>query len=267
MSEKPTYNQINEQISSAYMNRSDADPTVLVESTDGAIAVGRLEKGTHTVHFTEGGKEIVKQDTPLEVLSDEHQEKLAAELGATRAESLIPRDYEPYSDEQSRRVMRVKRSSGEIDNGWTAMGEGVDSKGRAYYKVVKSAGEGEGLFKKNVDKIETDTLNAGEREKALADKAIGQVVSPEASIGASAEKQSAEEALIEQFQKLKERVSERDQAAFWQYSTALYHHEQDSARSKMSSALLEDRVLLSEGQRIWTEVRKARGEKKISVYH
>lgn len=66
MSETPTYKQINQQESSAYMNRRDADPTVLLKRSDGRVTVGRLDMDTREV--------------TMESLTDAHQERLAAEL-------------------------------------------------------------------------------------------------------------------------------------------------------------------------------------------
>ena len=80
MNEKPTFNQINEQSSSAYMNGSNADPTVLVKRSDGRITVGRLDTEARDVHFSENGQELVKPSVSMEAFSDERQAQLAAEL-------------------------------------------------------------------------------------------------------------------------------------------------------------------------------------------
>ncbi len=80
MSEKNTYNQVNEQQSSAYLNQSGANPTVLVKRTDGRISVGRLEMdGSRDVRFSDNGEKLAKK-VSIESVSDLHQAKLAEEL-------------------------------------------------------------------------------------------------------------------------------------------------------------------------------------------
>lgn len=85
MSERYTYNQINDQISSAYMNRTGATPTVLVKRSlrpgenERRITVGRLNLDTREVHFSEDGREASKP-VSMETLSDGRQAQLAAEL-------------------------------------------------------------------------------------------------------------------------------------------------------------------------------------------
>ena len=93
MSEKYTYHQIDEQSSSARLNGKDDNPTVLVHRSDDRITVARLDKGTRTVHFTEGGKERYKT-MPLEAFSDQWQGDLAEELAATRTSSEINQNSE-----------------------------------------------------------------------------------------------------------------------------------------------------------------------------
>lgn len=79
MSEKFTYNQVNEQESSAYINRRDDQPTVLVKRTDGRVTVGRLDKATNNVSFSENGQKWWKE-VPLRTLADQGQMDLAQEL-------------------------------------------------------------------------------------------------------------------------------------------------------------------------------------------
>jgi len=83
MSEKMTFNQINKQASSAYMNRSGADPTVLVERKSGRITVGRLDADTKNVHFSEDGQDFIEPSVSMELLSDERQAQLAEKLAET----------------------------------------------------------------------------------------------------------------------------------------------------------------------------------------
>lgn len=80
MNEKFTFNQVNQQESSAYMNRSGDKPTVLVKRSDGRVTVGRLDKETRSVDFSENGQELVKPGVPLVELSDQRQAELAEEL-------------------------------------------------------------------------------------------------------------------------------------------------------------------------------------------
>lgn len=79
MTEKLFHNQINEQISSAYRNGTDVDPTVLVKRSDGRITVGRLDRDAQVVGFTEKDQALVKP-VSLEALSDDRQAQLAEEL-------------------------------------------------------------------------------------------------------------------------------------------------------------------------------------------
>ena len=94
MSEKFTYNQVNQQESSAYMNRSGADPTVLIkrsERSGGGVTVGRLDKSTRNVHFSEDGVDKYHPAVPLAELSDQRQAELAEELaGAALRSSEVP---------------------------------------------------------------------------------------------------------------------------------------------------------------------------------
>ena len=80
--ENQTFDQINEQISSAYRSRSDALPSVLIQRSgpDGRITVGNLEPDTRNVLFTENGQNKMHPSVSLERLTDEHQAKLAEEL-------------------------------------------------------------------------------------------------------------------------------------------------------------------------------------------
>ena len=78
--EKRTFNQINEQESSAYRRGSDALPSVLIQRSDLGITVGNLDKHTGNVLFTEDGVYKMHPNVPLERLTDEHQQKLATLL-------------------------------------------------------------------------------------------------------------------------------------------------------------------------------------------
>lgn len=74
-----TFNQINQQESSAYMNGSRDMPTVLIDRKSGDVTVARLDKHTRTAYFTENGVAYEKP-IALENLSDARQEELAAKL-------------------------------------------------------------------------------------------------------------------------------------------------------------------------------------------
>lgn len=80
MSEYPSYNQINEQESSAYVSGGDMRADVLIKQPSGGVTVGRLDKATGNVHVTEDGQEELYPNVPLERLTDEHQGMLAREL-------------------------------------------------------------------------------------------------------------------------------------------------------------------------------------------
>lgn len=83
MSENPTFNQVNEQESSAYrkgLKGRDAMPSVLIGRSDGRVTVGDLDKLTGNVYFEENGENWMHPNVPLEKLADTYQEKLAAEL-------------------------------------------------------------------------------------------------------------------------------------------------------------------------------------------
>lgn len=156
MSEIPTYNQINEQTRSAYMNRSDANPTVLVKRTDGRVTVGRLDKDIKNVHFSEEGKDWVRSAT-MESLSDDRQAHLAEELagrallgsgleGGVDISTPTAQEQEPSIDpfeqlpesvkedvRDYRRAVRNKRES-ERDKDFAQAAED----GRAIYRVEQA---------------------------------------------------------------------------------------------------------------------------------
>ena len=79
MSETPSYKQINQQETTAYIDGSKTNPTVLVKRTDGRVTVGNLHKDSREVRFSENGDKL-KKTVPMESLTDAHQELLAAEL-------------------------------------------------------------------------------------------------------------------------------------------------------------------------------------------
>ncbi|MGK2896260.1 MAG: hypothetical protein ACSLEY_01490 [Candidatus Saccharimonadales bacterium] len=87
MSEEFTYNQISEQESSAYMNQSGDDPTVLVKRTDGRITVGRLDMSSRNISFSENGEKMVEPGVSMEALSDKRQAQLAEELAGVALRS------------------------------------------------------------------------------------------------------------------------------------------------------------------------------------
>lgn len=74
-----TFNQINQQETSAYMNGSKDMPTVLIDRKSGNVTVARLDKNTRTAYFTENGVAYEKT-IALENLSDAQQEELAEKL-------------------------------------------------------------------------------------------------------------------------------------------------------------------------------------------
>lgn len=80
MNEKFTFNQVNEQQSSAYMDGSNEKPTVLVKRTDRRVTVGKLDRSTGDVDFQEDGLDKAKLAIPLAELSDQRQVELAEEL-------------------------------------------------------------------------------------------------------------------------------------------------------------------------------------------
>ena len=86
--EKPqTFNQINQQISVNYRNGSEKGPTVLVPRGNSQIAVAEYDPDSREVMFTgEDGLRYTKPVLSLEAVSDQHQEMLAAELGASRGD-------------------------------------------------------------------------------------------------------------------------------------------------------------------------------------
>ncbi len=86
--EKQTFNQISEQESRSYRRQDGRLPSVLIERTDGRITVGNLDKHTGNVLFTEDGRDLYKPNVPVELLTDEHQAKLAAALAGTAVRSL-----------------------------------------------------------------------------------------------------------------------------------------------------------------------------------
>ncbi|HRJ06559.1 MAG TPA: hypothetical protein PK096_03290 [Candidatus Saccharibacteria bacterium] len=97
MNEKQSFNQINEQVSSAYMNQSGDNPTVLIRRTSGNITVGRLDTDTRKVHFSENGEKWEKQ-VALENLSDAKQEQLATELAGRALRGVAETESEPSVD-------------------------------------------------------------------------------------------------------------------------------------------------------------------------
>jgi len=107
MSENPTFNQINEQESSAYMNRSGAKPTVLIERSDGRITVGNLDRGTQNVLFTEKGADKMHPNVSLERLTDAHQEMLAAKLAGVAllgSETHVANESDTLVDQEAERL-------------------------------------------------------------------------------------------------------------------------------------------------------------------
>jgi hypothetical protein len=75
-----TFNQINDQVSSAYINGSEALPNVLIERTDKRITVGNLDRNTGDVLFTEDGQDKMHPNVSPELLTDAHQAELAERL-------------------------------------------------------------------------------------------------------------------------------------------------------------------------------------------
>lgn len=96
MSEKLTYNQVNEQQSAAYINQSNENPTVLIPRKDGRITTGRLDTSTHKVHFTEDNQSYEKSVSP-EAMSDQVQEKLAEALADTALRSEVGIDHSGFA--------------------------------------------------------------------------------------------------------------------------------------------------------------------------
>jgi len=91
-------------------------------------------------------------------------------------EQPVTPSYEDHPIEHARRVVSVMRTGGKVDKGWRIEGEGIDDKGRAYYKVAKI--DGEKYLEKLVGKEGTDKLNAelaAEREANRAKTAMAHV--------------------------------------------------------------------------------------------
>lgn len=80
MKEASSYNQINDQINSAYMNRGGDKPTVLIKRNDGRVTAGKLDQDTQDVDFQEDGVNRAHEAVPLAELSDQRQAELAEEL-------------------------------------------------------------------------------------------------------------------------------------------------------------------------------------------
>lgn len=107
MSEKPTFNQINDQQTSAYLNGTGNSPSVLIRRSgpEGRITVGNLQVGTRDVHFTENGEDLMHREVSLDKLTDSHQEMLAAELAGaalrgSSTEAQEQTDTNPLDTEQ-----------------------------------------------------------------------------------------------------------------------------------------------------------------------
>lgn len=94
---KQTFEQINQQQSKAYRKRSGAMPTVLIERSDKTITVGNLDMNTQDVLFTEDGQNKAHPNVPVELLTDEHQQKLAAVLAGV---ALRGSEQTPLIEEQ-----------------------------------------------------------------------------------------------------------------------------------------------------------------------
>jgi hypothetical protein len=94
---KQTFEQINQQQSKAYRKRSGAMPTVLIERSDKTITVGNLDMRTQDVLFTEDGQIKAHPNVPAELLTDEHQQKLAAVLAGV---ALRGSEQTPLIEEQ-----------------------------------------------------------------------------------------------------------------------------------------------------------------------
>ncbi len=89
-----TFNQINQQETSAYMNGSKDMPTVLIDRKSGNVTVARLDKNTRTAYFTENGVAYEKT-IALENLSDAQQEELAEKLAGRALRSTVEIEPEP----------------------------------------------------------------------------------------------------------------------------------------------------------------------------
>ena len=92
-----TFEQINQQQTTAYRKQSDTMPTVLIERSDKTITVGNLDMRTQDVLFTEDGQIKAHPNVPAELLTDEHQQKLAAVLAGV---ALRGSEQTPLIEEQ-----------------------------------------------------------------------------------------------------------------------------------------------------------------------
>ena len=118
MSENLKFNQDNQQESSGNiqgLSRKDNMPTVLVERSSGKIQTRRLDKSTRNVYFSDVNPEtgveesLMHPSVPLERLSDEYQELLAAKLAGAALRSAGEEVDKPSSDYMS--------SGGRFNNG------------------------------------------------------------------------------------------------------------------------------------------------------
>jgi hypothetical protein len=170
MSETLTYDQINEQRSSAYMNRSNADPSVLLKRTDGRITTGRLMAGINRVYFSENGQDFSKA-VKREAISDQYQQQLAEDLAgaALRSEVKIsdgreefPGMFDPHFESNADDA--AINSSSELDNDDIALLErGLRS---AREEIAKAQKEGRGddsrYWQEIAGRYVNDLRNAGQ---------------------------------------------------------------------------------------------------------
>lgn len=127
MSENLKFNQVNQQESSGYiqgLSRKDNMPTVLVERSSGKIQTGRLDQSTRNVHFSDVNPETGVEETmmhprvPLEKLSDEHQELLAARLAGAALRS-VGQEVDPFGGKPN---SGITSSGGRFNNGVIPIG-------------------------------------------------------------------------------------------------------------------------------------------------
>ncbi len=111
MSENLTFNQINDQVSSAYRKQDAIEPAVLIERSDGRITTGKLEIGTRNVLFSEDGLDKMRPNVSLEKLSDQNQERLAAELaGVALHGSAVDSGVENQESSDEARIAELEAS-------------------------------------------------------------------------------------------------------------------------------------------------------------
>lgn len=172
MSEKfTTFKQVNDQETSAYINGTRDNPTVLFRRTDGSIDVGRVDKHTRIVEFDEGTKRLA-----LESLSDQHQMELANELAASRFDTEAGVDTLPSAEMARRLGGQAAANLVELDdNGMIVFPfDGSDAEPAAQELAVPQHGSSaEVPFAESSPSAQAEALNAVDTAQATQEKIFG----------------------------------------------------------------------------------------------